>query len=160
MCLRNIESDAPSDPCTSGRIAPSGSLPESPPPLQHRFIHARVLAIFHVNIVYRGRGSWDLRKRRFDFLFVRWFVFADSNPTLRHLDRVALSPLKNTDAVGFLDPADVLRASHIIPRYSLGPFYPGSQGSHRLYPNKSGSDPIVSKLARDWEDWHEYYVNR
>ncbi|TEB27708.1 hypothetical protein FA13DRAFT_1634250 [Coprinellus micaceus] len=154
------------NPATSRRNVMSPDIPhpletlQSPSPPQHRFIHARVLAIFHVNVVYRGRGSWDLCKCRFDFLFVRWFTYADSNPALRRHDRVVLSPLKNTDAVGFLDPADVLRASHIVPRYSLGPLYPGSQGSNCLYPNKSGSDPIVSKLARDWEDWHEYYVNR
>lgn len=148
MCLRSVEADTPGDSSAQGQGG------------EHRFIHAQVLGIFHANIVYRGRGSSDLRKRRFDFLFVRWFTFVDPDPVHRRLDRVTLSPLKDVDAVGFLDPADVLRASHIVPRYSLGPMYPESQGTHRLYPNKCGSDPVVSKQARDWEDWHEYFVNR
>lgn len=154
MCLRQTDDDTRN---AEGHPSTSNS-PPTPPP--HRFVHARVLKIFHTNVIYRGRGSLDLRRRRFDFLFVRWFKYQDDGPSTTSLDRVILTPLSNSDAVGFLDPANVLRASHIVPRYSLGRSTVDGQGSDRRYPDKRGSDPIISKLARDWEDWNEYYVNR
>ena len=162
MCLRQDEdvSDNASSPATPGRSPSSPSPSPEPSSPSHRFIHARVLGIFHSNVIYRGRGAADLHRRRFDFLFVRWFDFVESEPAQGGLDRLELFPLSDPDAIGFLDPADVVRASHIIPRYSLGLMYPDSGGSHRLYPGKCGSDPVVSRKARDWEDWIEYYVNR
>lgn len=161
MCLRQAEDDPDDAPSPEAQgHSPSSSSHSSQPPPSHRFIHARVLGIFHTNVVYRGRGALDLRRRRFDFLFVRWFTFVEDEPAQGSLDRLELSPLSSPDAIGFLDPADVLRASHIIPRYALGPVYPDNDGSHRLYPSKGQSDPIVSKQARDWEDWVEYYVNQ
>jgi hypothetical protein len=160
MCLREDEDEEDGDTDSDeGRGASTTTSPPPTPPPSHRFLHARVLAIFHTNIVYRGRGSSDLRRRRFDLLFVRWFTFADPHPVHQSLDRLVIAPLSCADAVGFLNPANVLRASHIIPRYSLGPLRPTAQSSDRLYPDKRGSDPIVSKQAKDWEDWCEYYSN-
>ena len=151
MCLRRLDDEEqPED---------SEATPQ-PLPQQHQFLHARVLRIFHTNVIYRGRGSSDLRRRRFDFLLVRWFEFAESSPALNRLDRLILSPVGGEHSIGFLDPADVLRASHVVPRYSLGRRYPESDGSDRMYPNPHTTDRIVSKLARDWEDWSEYYANR
>lgn len=150
MCLQQVDEhgESTADP-TSAAAAPP-----------HRFLHARVLRIFHTNVVYQGRGSSDLRKRRFDFLLIRWFSFKTRNAVQDSLDRITLVPLSSADAVGFLDPANIVRASHIVPRYSLSQLHPDSQGSDRLYPDKRGSDPVVSKLAKDWEDYCEYYMNR
>ncbi|KAJ3524924.1 hypothetical protein NMY22_g10792 [Coprinellus aureogranulatus] len=129
MCLRKLDEDD----C---------------PATAHRFMHARVLGVYHVNIMYKGRGASDLRRRRFDFLFVRWFEFCSQQANPKGLDRVRLRPLSKPESVGFLDPADVIRASHIIPRYSCD----------RLHTDTAGL--ILSKLAQDGEDWKEYFVNR
>ncbi|KAJ3536383.1 hypothetical protein NMY22_g6054 [Coprinellus aureogranulatus] len=115
----------------------------------HRFVHGRILGIYHANVVYRGRGAVDLRRRRFDFLWVRWFDYLTDGPVLNMLDRMSLKPLSNPAALGFLDPADVLRASHIIPRYISG----------KLSDIAGQEGRIWSKVARDKDDWREYYVN-
>lgn len=133
MCLRSVEDG-------ERNTAPGNGV--------HRFMHARVLGVYHANVLYRGRGSSDLRKRRFDFLLVRWYSFCDESPASNAFDRLSLRPVDDPSAIDFLDPTDVLRACHIIPRFSLGHLYgPGDE------------DRIQSKLAKDQDDWREYYVN-
>ncbi|KAH6896318.1 hypothetical protein BKA70DRAFT_1438538 [Coprinopsis sp. MPI-PUGE-AT-0042] len=88
-----------------------------------RFAYACVLGVYHVNIVYGGPGSLDMNPRRFDFLWVRWFdshgMVTDANPFA--LPRLSLPTVSSSsDSIGFLDPAEVLRASHIMPRFCLG----------------------------------------
>ncbi|KAJ2932983.1 hypothetical protein H1R20_g4136, partial [Candolleomyces eurysporus] len=102
MCLNDAESSAS---------------PNSP-----RFSYGRVLGIFHANVAFFGEGTLDRRPRRFDFLWIRWFKeLGGQEPwSACQLDRVAFPPLKNLGSVDFLDPRDVLRACHIIPRFSTG----------------------------------------
>ncbi|KAJ3531358.1 hypothetical protein NMY22_g8186 [Coprinellus aureogranulatus] len=61
------------------------------------------------------------------------------------------SPLAACD---FLDPVDVLRAAHIIPRFAAGlvhdPLNKEDQPKARAF----------SKCAQDRSDWKEYFVNR
>jgi hypothetical protein len=130
MCLRELEEDEEAGAA-------------------HQFVYSRVLGVYHINIIYRGRGAVDLRKRCFDFLWIRRYQALDSSSSATSLDRLQLIPLAKQDAVGFLDPADVLRACHIIPRFSLGQRYLVADTSR-----------IASKLAKDQDDWKEYYVNR
>jgi hypothetical protein len=132
MCLREPEGKEPAD--------------------AHRFVYTRVLGIYHVNILYRGRGSLDLRKRRFDFLWIRRYQALEPTSSSNLLDRLQLLPLTNQDAVGFLDPANALRACHIIPRFAYGQKFAPA--------NAANGSRIVSKLAKDQDDWNEYYVNR
>jgi hypothetical protein len=61
------------------------------------------------------------------------------------LDRVSFSPLKFRDSLGFVDPSDIIRGVHLIPRFSSGP-------SNILTP--------PAELVRTQELWKEYYVNR
>jgi hypothetical protein len=90
---------------------------------QNRFLYARVLGVFHANVAYSGPGSLDMKIRRFDFLWVRWFdpVGIAADGPFESLPRVRFPVLFGfNDSVDFLDPADVLRACHIIPRFSKG----------------------------------------
>ncbi|KAJ3533663.1 hypothetical protein NMY22_g7246 [Coprinellus aureogranulatus] len=115
------------------------------------FIYGRVLGIFHANIVYRGAGALDYRRRRFDFLWVRWFTTIAAYPwSSKRLDRVRLAPVAEVGSCDFIDPADILRAAHIIPRFATG----------QLHNEKDAKKAIFSKAARDDLDWKEYYVNR
>lgn len=113
----------------------------------NRFLYARVLGIYHANVIYTGRGMLDYQPRRLEFLWVRWF-----QPTplpcgwdSRRLDCVKFMPVAHEHAFGFLDPADVIRACHIIPRMALG---------------KVHDDRGLSVCAKDRDDWQYYYINR
>lgn len=111
------------------------------------FWYGRVLGIYHANMIYMGPGMRDYRPRTFNFLWVRWFRNVDPIEwDKQHLQRVAFPPTTSEDAFGFLDPADVLRSCHIMPRLASGPVHIDGIG--------------LSKLANDHQDWRMYYVNR
>jgi hypothetical protein len=115
----------------------------------HHFRYARVLGIYHVNIVYTGPDSLDYTPRRLDFLWVRWFQSFGTRPARWadfRLDSVHFPPMANDNAFGFVDPRDVLRGCHIIPTFRHGQI-------HR--------DAIsLSRCAEDAQDWRCYNVNR
>ena len=89
----------------------------------HPFCYARVLGIFHANIIYTGPGSKDFQSRRIEFLWVRWFDVIQDHSSLweqQTLDTVRFLPMADSDAFGFVDPADVLRGCHVIPAFADG----------------------------------------
>jgi hypothetical protein len=115
----------------------------------HPFCYARVIGIYHVNVIYTGPGMRDYRPRRMDFLWVRWFQYIDDTPAgwkAGQLDRLRFPPQASEDAFGFVDPANVLRGSHIVSMFSRGKVYRDGIG--------------LSKCAQDDHDQHAYYVNR
>jgi hypothetical protein len=96
-----------------------------PDGMTHPFWYARVLRIFHVNILpfsIRGKTSL-LKETRFDFLWVRWLV---TEPMLtstggfaeQQLDCVKFLNASDPDAYGFIDPEQVIRGCHLIPVFS------------------------------------------
>ena len=111
----------------------------------HPFRYARVLGVYHVNVVYTGPGMLDYLARRLDFLWVRWFHYSDSKPVEwadYRLDNVHFPPIASDDAFSFIDPKEVLRACHIIASFASG---------------KVHCDAIsISKLANDSQDWRSY----
>ena len=117
----------------------------------HQYRYARVLGIYHVNVIYTGRGMLDYRARRMEFLWVRWFEPIDALPVqdgwdARLLDRLRFPALDHPDAFRFVNPGHVLRAFHAIPRFLTGPRHPDGKG--------------VSFSARDAKDWQMYFANR
>ncbi|KAG2003606.1 hypothetical protein CC2G_004198 [Coprinopsis cinerea AmutBmut pab1-1] len=119
-----------------------------------RFHYARVLGVYHANIIYNGPGSLDLRSRRFDFLWVRWYDHCRKGQwDSKQMDRLRFTPLTepdfDTDTIGFLAPEDVLRGCHIIPRFAKGKVY-----------GKGSRSKGASNRVGDHDDWNEYYVNR
>ena len=121
------------------------------PRSNHQYQYARVLGIYHVNVIYTGlvAGKQDLRHRRMEFLFVRWFdcpqTSVQSGWSTGQLDTLVLRESDRGDAFGFVDPAQVLRGCHIIPQFCLG--------HRRLGVGRS-------EYAKDQKDWCKYYVNR
>lgn len=117
-----------------------------------RYHYGRILGIFHANIQYSGPGAFDFRRRRFDFLWVRWFLSEGKVKQWsdKQHDIVSLAPLVAPTSCDFVDPLDVLRAAHIVPRFASGLLYDPASSTNRLF----------SKHARDRADWREYYVNR
>lgn len=123
--------------------------------VSHPFLYARVIGIYHVNVVYTGPGMQDYAAMRFDFLHVRWFQLAAIQSQGRHhardwaslrLDRLSFPPMAEQGSFGFVDPNLVLRGCHLIPAFSLGKRYSDGIG--------------LSAIAGDSNDWKNYYVNR
>ena len=64
----------------------------------------------------------------------------------RHLDSLSFLPWNAEDAVGFIDPADVLHGCHIIPAFFTMKSF------------SNGGD--LSSCACDSEDWNTYYISQ
>jgi hypothetical protein len=115
---------------------------------RHPFWYAKVLGIFHANVMYLGQKNRDHRPRRIEFLWVRWYEVTKAGSwTPQRLDQVCFPSVSEEDSFGFLDPADVLRGCHIIPSFKAGMRFPDGSPSH-------------SNLAQDANDWKLYFVNR
>jgi hypothetical protein len=115
----------------------------------HPFKYARILGIYHVNALYVGHRMIDYQPRRMDFVWVRWYQNTGVVPNGWRddkLDCIKFPSINQDDSFGFVDPADVLRGCHIIPRFSGGKVHADGKG--------------LSHLAGDAEDWTRYYVNR
>jgi hypothetical protein len=115
---------------------------------EHPFLYARVLGIFHANVIYLGEGMVDHYPRRLEFLWVRWYQEDSFCPDWAsgRLDRICFPPITDEHSFGFMDPADVLRGCHVVPAFSRGKAHPDGIG--------------ISHCARDAKDWRVYYVNR
>ncbi|KAL7281107.1 hypothetical protein ACG7TL_004414 [Trametes sanguinea] len=107
--------------------------------------YARVLGIYHANVLPPG----ETKPCRYEFLHVRWFEHVDahqSGPLARRLDKVKFTSYSTGDAFGFVDPAHVIRACHLIPAFHHG---------------RTKDYLPASTLARDPEgDWRYHVVNR
>ena len=117
----------------------------------HPYWYARVLGIFHARVLHVGPQSKSSQPQRMEFLFVRWFghhVKHRAGWKARHLYQVSFLD-DSSNAFGFVDPAHVIRATHLIPAFAA---------------NKT-SDllPFPSRIARREsdgdEDWHYFYVS-
>jgi len=116
----------------------------------HQYAYARVIGIYHVNVIYTGSGASDYRARRMEFLWVRRFMHTNDEPvqstwSRRQLNFLQLLPAQHENAFGFVDPDNVLRGAHIIPRFAMG---------------RRADGRVLSECARDLEDWRQYCVNR
>lgn len=123
-------------------VAPT---PEQPLAQPHPYLYARVLGIYHANMIYTGPGMVGYTPKRMDFLWVRWYEHQEGEHPDR-LEQLFFPPISSEGAFGFVDPADVVRGCHIIPRFSKGKRHPGGVG--------------FSKLAQDSSDWLSYNIGR
>lgn len=116
---------------------------------KHPFCYARVLGIFHVNVIYTGTGMVDYVARRLDFLWVRWYRYSGAqSPGWKDykLDMLNFPPVAHDDSFGFVDPQDVIRGCHVLQAFKRG---------------KSHANGIsISRCAGDGADWRNYFVNR
>lgn len=116
----------------------------------HPFLYARVIGIFHANVVYTGSQLADYTAHPYEFLWVRWFELdpkvSSGGWGSSKLDRLRFPPIAEPSSFSFLDPADVVRSCHIVPTFRLG----------RCHPDEKG----LSHWAKDVLDWRGYYLNR
>ena len=115
---------------------------------RHPFWYARVLGIYHANCYFGPNSS--TQPDRMEFLFVRWFGRDpdwQGGPGTCRLDQIGWVPEDDpSGAFGFLNPARVIRACHLIPAFAYG------QTTRLLSPSQ----------AREFStgDWTNYYVSR
>ncbi|KAF5351441.1 hypothetical protein D9758_013515 [Tetrapyrgos nigripes] len=110
----------------------------------HPYWYCCVLGIFHVNVSFNNQEVGQL-----DFLWVRWFDLDQKYKfgwKEKRLPRVCFVDGDEPSAFGFLDPAQVVRAVHLIPAFNLGK-------------SKSNLEMSVARKNSDkgW-DWAKYYV--
>jgi hypothetical protein len=92
----------------------------------HPYWYGNVIGIFHVNVSYINDNGMADEPRLIHFLFVRWFGL-DSTYRAgiknKRLNRIGfiLAGTDNTEAFGFVDPANVIRGIHLIPEFNTAP---------------------------------------
>ena len=116
----------------------------------HPYWYARIISIFHAMVVHKGSKSKSQEVKKMDFLFVQWFGLDDSPKArggwkAKKLHQIGF--VKGDEAFGFIDPADVIRAVHLIPQFSDG-----------CTTELLGYSFIRSAHEKD-EDWVRFYVN-
>jgi hypothetical protein len=114
----------------------------------HHFIYARVLGVYHADVIYTGPGMQNFETRTFQILWVRWYEVVDlgsSGWDSSTLDMLHFPPLRQDNSFGFVDPEDVLRGCHIFPAFDMG---------------KRESNVNISRSAKDNKDYLLYYVGR
>ncbi|KAF8146033.1 hypothetical protein K438DRAFT_529438 [Mycena galopus ATCC 62051] len=90
-------------------------------PGSHPYWYCQILGIFHANVIHVS--ATDYTTQAMDFLWVRWMGV---EPGYRagiqraRLPKVGFVPESDPYAFGFLDPAHVIRGSHLIPDFSRG----------------------------------------
>ncbi|KAJ2929444.1 hypothetical protein H1R20_g7651, partial [Candolleomyces eurysporus] len=113
---------------------------------EHPYIYAKVLKIFHANASFVGVLPDGTRRDKLhclDFLWVRWYAVRCHSVDLS-LVQVKLRPLTDVDAMGFIDPTDVIHGTHLIPRFSCGKL-----------------DEVNSRWSTGGPDlWNTYFVNK
>ena len=117
--------------------------------LSHPFCYARVLGIYHANVIYIGPGMINYEPIRMEFLWVRWYGRIESVQAswgAHRLDKLQFPLMAQDDAFDFVNPLDVLRGCHIIPTFANGKRHTDGMG--------------ISLCAQDSSDWVSYYVNR
>jgi hypothetical protein len=114
----------------------------------HPYCYARVLGIYHAMVQLNSSRSRNRDLHRIEFLWVRWYN-VDGKARAGFADKRQFQVKFRTGvgAFGFINPADVLRATHLIPN-----FYNGT--TTRLL----GHSMARRADERD-EDYYSYYVN-
>jgi hypothetical protein len=110
--------------------------------------HCHVIGIMHVNVREVGdKGNF----KRLDILWVRWYGLDGEYAwgcSAKRLPRVGFGHSDDSDTFGFLDPADILRACHMIPAFTLGQ-------TDDLLPSPS----LARRSNEEGKDYVRYYVN-
>lgn len=117
------------------------------------FWYGRVIGIFHVEAGLKS--AKDVKLKRFDLLWVRWFkrcIEVSFGDDACRLERVRfVSEKEGPPQFGFIDPANVIRGAHLIPAFHYG------RTSKLLRPS------ILARVKEPDDqdtDWEYFYVNK
>ncbi|KIL66687.1 hypothetical protein M378DRAFT_63514, partial [Amanita muscaria Koide BX008] len=88
----------------------------------HPYWYARVIGIFHADVIHTGPESKSTLPQRMDFLWVRWFGRDDDRGgwKSRRLFKIGFVDSEAPGPFGFLDPALIIRSSFLEPAFAFG----------------------------------------
>ena len=117
-------------------------------PDQHPFTYARVIGVFHVDVVHNVPGASTV-PQSIPFLWVRRFRLDrrfKGGFKRKRLHRIEFLPDSDPASFGFVNPDEVIRGAHLIPAFAHGP-------TERV--------PYTSLARRkdEFDDWAYHYVN-
>ena len=113
----------------------------------HPFRYARVLGIYHTDVVYFCPTTQTSVAQTLEFVLVHWYRRDTSYKAgFKQCRLHRLEPMEPEDpeSFGFLDPDDIIRGSHLIPAFAHG------------YKDVA-TLPSVAKNGK--RAWRYYYVN-
>ncbi|TEB40253.1 hypothetical protein FA13DRAFT_1572898, partial [Coprinellus micaceus] len=114
---------------------------------EHPYIYGRLLGVFHANVSYARSLPASVQNpgyHRIDFAWVHWYKFTASTDEFS-LDSLTPYPLHSYLAQSFVDPSDIIRSAHLIPKFALG---------------KDDGPIPKSQFVRHHPLWKAYYLNR
>lgn len=120
----------------------------------HPYLYAKVLGVYHVNVSYLGDlpdGTQDLTPHRFDLAWIHWYELLDPEEEWEvepefTMDRLGFQSLDSDGALDFVDPADIVRAVHLIPHFANGHLDPVEIPRSKRFPAQG--------------PWKAYYINK
>lgn len=115
--------------------------------------YAHIIGIYHVNVIDTSVDSMAVAShpKRMEFLHIRWLGRDPdwrSGWAAKRLEQVGFIPETDPGAFDFLDPADVIRACHLIPAFA--------EGRTRSLLNFS----LLARSDATEDDWQRFYVNQ
>ncbi|KAJ2923824.1 hypothetical protein H1R20_g13272, partial [Candolleomyces eurysporus] len=114
------------------------------------YLYSQVLGIYHANVSYIGILPDETQRYdsfRLDVVWGQWYEALDRPGKEEfQLDLLRLCPVETPPSLHFIDPADILRAAHLIPQFSLGEVDTLLPKSCLVMPQES--------------EWKAYYINR
>jgi len=120
-------------------------------PNAHRYWYARVLGIFHAQVLHTGPDARNHSVQHMEFLWVRWFGMEPgyrSGFKAAKLPKIGFVPETDESAFGFLDPSLVIRSCHIVPAFAAG----------RTNDLLSTMTPTAARPLNETSDWANFYV--
>ena len=114
----------------------------------HPYAYAKVLGIYRLDVLHGPTMSDEVTM---DVLWVRWLKIDKTHRAgwkAKRLYRVKYVLALEDDAFGFLDPDDIVRGSHLIPKFNHG---------HKMH---APGDPTSLWDPEKESDWKSYYVNQ
>ncbi|TFY56610.1 hypothetical protein EVJ58_g7535 [Rhodofomes roseus] len=115
----------------------------------HPYWYARIIGIYHADVLRIGDGVTDHSIQSMEFLWVRWFGI---DPEYRYgarvarLPKIGFVPLSDNLAFGFLDPSLIIRACHLMAAFADG-------RTTELLPVHT-----IARSPAEHDDWVSYYV--
>ncbi|KAG6806967.1 hypothetical protein H0H92_009333 [Tricholoma furcatifolium] len=87
----------------------------------HPYSYARVLGVYHSNVRFDSPRSTCRDMQPMEFLWVRWYELdGKAKAGFEAKRQFQVKFRRGRGAFGFIDPANILRAVHLIPNFSRG----------------------------------------
>ncbi|KAG6824796.1 hypothetical protein H0H92_005805 [Tricholoma furcatifolium] len=114
----------------------------------HPYRYARILGIYHANVRFDSPRSTSRDLQTVEFLWVRWYKIDEKAKAGFEAKRqFQVKFCRGNNAFGFIDPANVIRAVHLIPNFSRGRTTEFLKHSMARRPDEKD------------QDYERYYVN-